>query len=110
MEPATAFSPSGSAGLPRPRAGFPELSGEEATALKVSRLMLVTQASSPRSVQGVQGMTLNATPWNVQDYLKTPEDCVAYIEAAIEEAGDDPAFIAKALGDVVEALRPKQVP
>lgn len=48
-------------------------------------------------------MSIETTPWNVQDYLKTPEDCIAYIEAAIEEAGDDPAFIAKVLGDVARA-------
>ena len=48
-------------------------------------------------------MTLETTPWDVQDYLKTPEDCAAYIEAVIEEAGNDAAFIAKALGDVARA-------
>ncbi|GAB3653892.1 addiction module antidote protein [Ramlibacter alkalitolerans] len=42
-------------------------------------------------------------PWNVQDYLRTPEDCAAFIEAAIEEAGDDPAFVAKALGEVARS-------
>jgi probable addiction module antidote protein len=41
--------------------------------------------------------------WNVQDYLQTPEDCADYIEAAIAEAGDDPAFLAIALGDVARS-------
>ena len=48
-------------------------------------------------------MPIQTAPWDVQDYLRTPEDCAAYIEAALEEAGDDPAFLAKVLGDVVRA-------
>lgn len=48
-------------------------------------------------------MTVPTTPWNVQDYLKTPEECTAFIEAAFEEAGDDPAFILKSLADVIRA-------
>ncbi len=47
--------------------------------------------------------SIETTRWDVQDHLRTPEDCAAYLEAAIEEAGDDPAFIAKALGDVARA-------
>ncbi len=48
-------------------------------------------------------MTLKTTRWDVQDGLQTPEDCAAFIEAAIEEAGDDAAFIAKALGEVARS-------
>lgn len=48
-------------------------------------------------------MTIKTTPWDVQDHLLTAEDCALYLEAALEEAGDDPAFIAKALGDVARA-------
>jgi probable addiction module antidote protein len=48
-------------------------------------------------------MTIDTTRWDVQDYLRTPEDCALFIQAAIEEAGDDPAFIAKALGEVARA-------
>ena len=48
-------------------------------------------------------MTLETTRWDVQDGLQTPEDCAAFIEAAIEEAGDDAAFIAKALGEVARS-------
>ncbi len=48
-------------------------------------------------------MTTQTTRWKIDDYLTTPEDCAAYIEAAIDEAGDDAAFIAKALGDVARA-------
>ena len=48
-------------------------------------------------------MTLMTKPWNVQDHLTTPEDCAAFIEAVIEEAGDDAAFIAQALGEVARS-------
>jgi probable addiction module antidote protein len=48
-------------------------------------------------------VAIETTRWNVQDYLKTPEDRAAFIEAAIAEAGDDPAFILQALGEVVRA-------
>ena len=38
------------------------------------------------------------------DYLKTPEDIVAYLNAAIEEMGDDPRLLMKAFRNVAEAL------
>ena len=37
------------------------------------------------------------------DYLKTPEDAAAYLNAAIEEMGDDPRFLMKAFRNVAEA-------
>ena len=48
-------------------------------------------------------MTKATTPWDVQEFLQTPEDCAHYVQAAIEEAGDDAVFIAKALGDVAKS-------
>ena len=44
-----------------------------------------------------------ATQWDVQNFLTSPENCEQYLQAAFEEAGDDAAFIAKALGDVARA-------
>jgi probable addiction module antidote protein len=46
---------------------------------------------------------LGITPYDSAEYLKTKEDIAAYLEACIEEAGDDPAFIAQALGTVARA-------
>ncbi len=46
---------------------------------------------------------VKTTRWDVQDHLTTDEDCRLYLEACFEEAGDDPAFIAQALGDVARA-------
>jgi probable addiction module antidote protein len=37
------------------------------------------------------------------EYLKTDEDMQAYLDACMEEASDDPAFIARALGVVARA-------
>jgi probable addiction module antidote protein len=41
--------------------------------------------------------------WDSTEYLKTPEDMALYLEACLQEAGDDAAFIAKALGNIARA-------
>jgi probable addiction module antidote protein len=41
--------------------------------------------------------------YDVADYLNTDEDMTLYLEACFEEAGDDAAFIAAALGDIARA-------
>jgi probable addiction module antidote protein len=46
-------------------------------------------------------MPLKFTKFNVTDYLGTPKQQIAYIEAALDE--DDPSFIAVAIGDVAKA-------
>lgn len=42
-------------------------------------------------------------PHDSADHLATIEDAAAYLEAAIAEAGDDPAFIAQALGTIARS-------
>jgi probable addiction module antidote protein len=37
------------------------------------------------------------------DYLRTEEDIAAYLEAAMDEGQDDPAYVARALGVVARA-------
>ena len=37
------------------------------------------------------------------EYLKTDADMAAYLDACLQEAGDDPAFIAHALGVIARA-------
>ncbi len=37
------------------------------------------------------------------DYLKTPEEAAAYLNAALEEMGDDPRLLMKAFRNVAEA-------
>jgi probable addiction module antidote protein len=41
--------------------------------------------------------------WDAADYLKSEDDIAAYLQACIEEAPDDPALVAAALGDVARA-------
>jgi probable addiction module antidote protein len=41
--------------------------------------------------------------YDVADYLKTDEDMAFHLEACFEEAGDDAAFIAAALGNIARA-------
>lgn len=37
------------------------------------------------------------------EYLQTEEDIAHYFKACVDEAGDDAAFIAKALGNIAKA-------
>lgn len=41
--------------------------------------------------------------WDSAEHLKTEEDIALYLEACLEEAGDDAAFIARALGNIARA-------
>jgi probable addiction module antidote protein len=49
------------------------------------------------------------TPYDTADYLKTEEDIALYFDACLEEAGDDAAFVAKALGNIARARGMSQV-
>nr|VFJ43583.1 MAG: probable addiction module antidote protein [Candidatus Kentron sp. FM]VFJ44384.1 MAG: probable addiction module antidote protein [Candidatus Kentron sp. FM]VFK06261.1 MAG: probable addiction module antidote protein [Candidatus Kentron sp. FM] len=48
-------------------------------------------------------MAITTTHWDSAEHLKTEEDIQLYLEACLEEAGDDPAFIVHALGIVARA-------
>ncbi len=43
------------------------------------------------------------TKYDVAEYLNTPEEMAAYLEACLEEANGDAAFVAKALGNIARA-------
>jgi len=47
--------------------------------------------------------TIKLRKWDSAEHLKTEEDMALYLEACFEEAGDDAAFIAKALGNIARA-------
>lgn len=49
------------------------------------------------------------TRYDVAEHLRSPEEMAAYLEACLEEANGDPAFIAKALGDIARAKGMSQV-
>jgi len=47
--------------------------------------------------------------YDAADYLETEEDIAAYLDAVIDECGDDPSLIARALGDVARARNMSQL-
>ncbi len=47
--------------------------------------------------------TSNLQPWNSAQYLKSAEDIQLYLEACIEEAGDDQRFMAKVYENIQRA-------
>jgi probable addiction module antidote protein len=49
------------------------------------------------------------TKYDVSEHLRTSEEMAAYLEACIEEANGDAAFIAKSLGDIARAKGMSQV-
>lgn len=49
------------------------------------------------------------TRYDIAEHLRTPEEMAAYLEACMEEADGDAAFIAKALGDIARARGMSQV-
>ena len=46
---------------------------------------------------------LGIKPFEAADYLQTGEDCAQYLQACIDEAPDDAALFAKAVGDIARA-------
>ena len=53
--------------------------------------------------------TTATTRYDVAEHLRTPVEMAAYLEACLEEADGDAAFIAKALGDIARAKGMSQV-
>ena len=47
--------------------------------------------------------TIKTSKWDSAEYLQTDEDIRLYFQTCLEEAGDDAAFIAKALGTIARA-------
>ena len=53
--------------------------------------------------------TTTTTKYDVAEYLRTPEEMAAYLEACLEDANGDAAFVAKALGNIARAKGMSQV-
>jgi probable addiction module antidote protein len=51
----------------------------------------------------------STTKYDVAEHLRTPAEIAAYLEACLEEANGDAAFVAKALGDIARAKGMSQV-
>jgi probable addiction module antidote protein len=49
------------------------------------------------------------TPYDVAEHLRTPDEMAAYLDAWFDEAPDDAAGIARALGDIARAKGMTQV-
>jgi len=49
------------------------------------------------------------TSYDVAEHLRTPEEVAAYLDAWLEEAPDDSAGIARALGDIARAKGMTQI-
>jgi len=49
------------------------------------------------------------TPYDITEHLRTPKEMAFYLQACIEEADGDAAFIARALGDIARAKGMTQV-
>jgi probable addiction module antidote protein len=49
------------------------------------------------------------TRYDVAEHLRTPDEMAAYLDACLEEADGDAAFIARALGDIARAKGMTQV-
>jgi probable addiction module antidote protein len=49
------------------------------------------------------------TRYDITEHLRTPEEMAVYLEASLEGAPGDAAFIAKALGDIARAKGMSQV-
>jgi probable addiction module antidote protein len=55
------------------------------------------------------GKKIKTTVYDVAEHLRTPKEMAAYLQACIEEAEGDAAFIAKALGDIARAKGMTQI-
>jgi probable addiction module antidote protein len=52
---------------------------------------------------------IRTSPYDVAEHLRTPEEMAAYLDAWLDEAPEDAAGIAKALGDIARAKGMSQV-
>jgi len=54
-------------------------------------------------------MSVKLSRWDSAEYLKTDVDIQEYLEAILEEAGDDPAYVVHALGVIARAKNMSQL-
>lgn len=77
----------------KPRFGWP----------KTSRSSAMPKTARPKPTK------TRITPYDVAEHLRTPEEMAAYLDAWLEEAPDDAAGIAMALGNIARAKGMTQV-
>src|SRR5690606_13356236 len=54
-------------------------------------------------------MTVKISRWDSAEYLDTEEDIQAYLDAVMDEGGDDPAYILHALSVIARARNMSQI-
>lgn len=54
-------------------------------------------------------MAVKLSRWDSAEYLKSDEDIQAYLDAVLEEGGDDPSYIIHALGVIARAKNMSQL-
>jgi probable addiction module antidote protein len=54
-------------------------------------------------------MVAKTKRWDSAHYLETDEDVQSYLDAVLEEGGDDPAYIVHALGVIARAKNMSQL-
>lgn len=62
-----------------------------------------------RKTAAKKSMKTKTSRYDVAEHLRTPEEMAAYLDAWLEEAPDDAAGIARALGDIARAKGMTQV-
>jgi len=66
-------------------------------------------AKAPSKSKGTATAVTKTVPYDVAEQLRTSEEIAAYLDAWLEEAPDDAAGIARALGDIARAKGMSQV-
>lgn len=66
-------------------------------------------AKAPSKQNAKSTKATRTVPYDVAEQLRTPEEMAAYLDAWLEEAPDDAAGIARALGDIARAKGMSQV-
>jgi probable addiction module antidote protein len=77
------------------------------TLAKGAGVVFMTKAASKS--KGIAGGRTRTIAYDVAEQLRTPEEMAAYLDAWLEEAQDDAAGIARALGDIARAKGMSQV-
>lgn len=54
-------------------------------------------------------MTVKLSRYDTAEYLKSDEDIQAYLDAVLEEGGDDPTYLVHALGIIARAKNMSQL-
>jgi probable addiction module antidote protein len=64
---------------------------------------MTTKTQPTRKAKSAKTPKTVTRPYDVAEHLRTPEEMALYLDACIEESDGDPAFVAKALGDIARA-------